>query len=85
MDRYMWLKYTTLLSTVCAALNINNRIIFFDGHDSNFDERALIYMGDQNTQPFVLKAGNDGNDLTNNNSPNEKQSLIKTIQRRTGF
>ena len=52
MDRYGCIKATAQLSTAWGASTIKNKIIFFDGNDSHFDDRALSYMGDQNIQPF---------------------------------
>ena len=48
----------TQFSTLCSASTINNKIIFFNEHDSHFGGRVLCYMEDQNIQPFVLKEGN---------------------------
>ena len=62
----------TQLSTVCSASTIKNQIILLDENDSHFDNGALRSMEDKNIQPFVLKAGDSGNDQTNDNRPNKK-------------
>ena len=72
MDIYGWLNAMTQLSDVCGASPVNNQIIFFDRHGSHFDGRALIHMEFQNIQPFVLKAGDYGNNHPNDNVTNSK-------------
>ena len=54
MDRYGWLKYMIQFSNVCGASPVNNKIIFFDGHDTHFNNCSLIHIYHQNTQPFTL-------------------------------
>ena len=41
MDRDRWLKAMTQFYNIWGASPINNQILFFGGHDSHFDERAL--------------------------------------------
>ena len=66
---------------VCIASPFNNQIIFFNGHDIHFDDRALVHMGRQNIRPFVLKAGDSVNDQTNDNGPNSKlKSLYNEVK-----
>ena len=72
MNRDGWLKSTTQLSNVCGDSSVNNQIIFFDGHDSHFDDRTLIHMELQNIQPFLLNAGNSTNNHPNDDFPNAK-------------
>ena len=71
-DKYRWIKATTQLSNVCGAYPVKNQIIFFDVHDSHFDDRALIHMEHQNIQPFILKAGDSIKDHPNGNGSNAK-------------
>ena len=55
--------------------------ILFDRHNNQFYERALMHMGRQNIQPFVLKAGDSVNDQPNNNGPNSKiKSLYNEVK-----
>ena len=68
MDIYGWIKSMTQLSNVCGTSPINNQIIFFDGHASHFNDRALKYMDQQNIQPFR----NYGNGQNNDIRPNAK-------------
>ena len=49
---------------------------FSDGHDSHFDECAIIHMECQNIQALVLKAGNATNDHINYNGPNSKLTYL---------
>ena len=72
MDRYGWLKSITQFSAVCVSSTINNQILFFDGHDSHFDDKTLNYMEDQWIQSFALKPVKSGNDHPNENGLNEK-------------
>ena len=72
MDRDGWLKSMTQFSNVCGASPVNNRILFFDGHDSHFDDCTQRQMKCKNTQPFVLKSGKYGNYQTNDNGTNAK-------------
>ena len=41
MERYGWLNYLNQFSNLCGASPVNNQILFFDGHNSHFDERSL--------------------------------------------
>ena len=60
------------LSNVYGTYPLNNQIIFFDGHHSHFDERALRHMEYQNIQPFILKSGDSTKYHSNDNLPNTK-------------
>ena len=82
MDRDGWLKSMTQLYTIYGGSPINNQIIFFSGHDINFDGRALCFMWYQNIQPFVLKSGNSGNNHINKNGPN---AILKSLYRGVKF
>ena len=62
----------TQFSTIFGASPISNKILFFDGHDSHFDDCALSFIEDHKIQPLVLKSGDSGNDHSNNNGPDEK-------------
>ena len=64
------------LYTVNGASTINNKIVFFDGHSSNFNDLTFSYMDDQNTKTFVLNSGEYGNDHLNKNGPNVKQESL---------
>ena len=44
MDRDGWLKAMIQFSNICGASLVNNQIIFFSGHYSHFDDRALIHI-----------------------------------------
>ena len=60
----------TQFSNICGASPVNNHILFFDGHDSHFDDRALTHMQSKNIQTSILKAGDSINDHPNDNGPN---------------
>ena len=70
MDRDGWIKATTQFSNICGASPVNNQILFFNGHDSHFDDRLLTQMQSKKIQPFILKAGDSINDQSNDNGPN---------------
>ena len=72
MDRDRWLKAMTQFSKICGASPVNNQILFFDGHNSNFDNHDLTKMQSKNIQPFVLKAGDYINKQPNDHRPNSK-------------
>ena len=55
MDIDGWLKSVTQLSNICVASPVNNQILFFNGHYTHVDCRALRHMDFRNIQPFVLK------------------------------
>ena len=72
MDRYECIKAMTQFSNVCGAYPFNNNITFFCGHDSHFDDCAIIHMEHRNIQPFILKAGDSVNNQPNDNGLNSK-------------
>ena len=49
MDVYGWLKKITQFSTVWGYSLIKNQILLFNGHGSQFDNRAFSFIEDQNT------------------------------------
>ena len=69
----------TQLSNVCGASPVNNQILFFDGHDSHFNNGTLRQMMCKNIQPFVLKYGNSTNDQPNENGPNSKLRSLYNV------
>ena len=62
----------TQFSNLCGASPVNNEILFFDGHNINFDVGALRQMVCKNKRPFFLKSGDSINDKPNDNVPNAK-------------
>ena len=60
----------TQLLKICSASPVKNQILFFDGHDSHFNDHALTQMQSKNIQTFILKAGDSINDQPNDNGPN---------------
>ena len=79
MDRDGWLKDMTQLSNICGASPFNNQILFFDGNDSHFDDRALTQMQIKNIQPFILRAGDSVKNHPNDNGPNSKLKALYNI------
>ena len=47
-------------------------MIFFDRYDSQFNERGLKHMENQNIQLLTLREGKSGNVQKNDNVPNDK-------------
>ena len=78
MDIDGWLKAMTQLYNICDASPVNNQIIFFNGHDSHFDDCSLIQIQGKKIQPFILKPGDSINDQPNGNGHNSK---IKALYR----
>ena len=72
MDRDGWMKAMSLLSKTCGSIKINPWVLFFDGHDSHFDDRATHILRSHHISPFILKAGDSTNDQPNDNGPNLK-------------
>ena len=40
MNRDVWMKATSLFNRTCGASKMNPQVLFFEGHDSHFDDRA---------------------------------------------
>ena len=70
MDRDVWAKAISIFSRTCGASKMNPQVLFFDSHDSHFDDRSTHIMRSHHISPFILKAGNSTNDQTNDNGPN---------------
>ena len=51
---------------------MNPQVLFFDVHDSHFNDRATHLLQYHHISPFILKAGNSKNDQPNDNGPNLK-------------
>ena len=49
---------------------MNPQVLFFDGHDSHFGDRATHLLRSHHISPFILKARNSTNDHPNDNGPN---------------
>ena len=72
MDRNGCMKAMSIFSRTCGASKINPQVLFFDGHDSHFDDRATHILRSHHISPFILKAGDSTNDQPNDNGPNLK-------------
>ena len=72
MDRYVWIKATSIFSRTCGASKLNSQVLFFDGHNSHFDKRATHLLRSHHISSFILKAGDSDNDQPNDNGPNLK-------------
>ena len=79
IDRDGWIKAMTQFSNKCDSSPVNNHILFFDGYDSHFDNRALTQIQIKNIHSFILKAGDSINDQTNDNGPNSKLKALYNI------
>ena len=66
----------TQFSNVCGASPVNNKILFFGGHDSHFDGRALRHTDYQEIQPFVPKVGDSTNNQPSDNGPHSKLNSL---------
>ena len=70
MDRDVWINSISLFSRTYGSSKMNFQFLFFDGHDSHFDDRATHILWSHQISPFILKAGNSTNDQPNDNGPN---------------
>ena len=69
----------TQFSNICGASPVNNKIIFFNGNDSHFDDRALTKIQRNNIHTFILKVGDSINNQPNDNGPNSKLKSLYNI------
>ena len=72
MDHDGWHKFMAHFTSMCCSSHLNPQVIFYYGHGSYFDDRALYIFCIQNIQYFILKAGDFVHDYPNNNSQNTK-------------
>ena len=70
MDRDGWMKAMSLFSSTYGSSKMKPQVLFFDGHDSHFDDRATYIMQSHHIYPFILKAGDSTNNQPNDNRPN---------------
>ena len=54
----------------CADLLLNPQVLFYDVHDSYFDDKALDILCKHKIQYFILESGDFVYDQPNNNVPN---------------
>ena len=72
MDINGWIKAMSLFSTTYGASKINPQVLFFDIHDSHFDDRDTHLLLSHHISPFILKACDSTNDQPNDNGPSLK-------------
>ena len=72
MDRDVWMKATMHFNIVCGANKINPQVLLYDVYDSHFYNRAIYILRPNHIKPFILKAGDSGNDQPNDNGPMSK-------------
>ena len=72
MDRDGWMKAMNLFSRTFGSSQMNPQVLFFDSHDSHFDDRATHILRSHHISPIILKAGDSTNDQPNDNGPNLK-------------
>ena len=65
IDMYVWMKEMSLFSRTYGASKLNPQVLFFDGHDSHFYDRATHLLRSHHISPFILKAGDSTNDQPN--------------------
>ena len=58
--------------TVCEENKLNPRVLFYDGHESHFDNRSTHILFFDHIKPLFLKLGDSGNYHPNDNRPNLK-------------
>ena len=69
------------LYNICGTSPVNNSILFFDGKNIHFDDRALTQMQSKKIYPFILKAGDSINNQPNENVPNSKMKALYNISK----
>ena len=72
MERYGRMKAMMHLKNVCVANNLNPQVLFYDFHDSQFDDRIVHILLSHHIRLFIIKAGDSGNIHTNDDVPNLK-------------
>ena len=73
------MKAMSLFSRTCGATKINPQVLFFDGHDSHLDDRAIHLLQSHHIYPFIFKAGDSTKDQPNDNGPNLKLKIFYGI------
>ena len=68
----VWMKATSLFSKTYGDRKLNPQVLFFDGHDSHFDDEATHLLRSNHISPFIIKAGDSTNNQWNVNDPNLK-------------
>ena len=51
MDRDGWFKAMVKLSNICGASPVSNQILFFNGHNSHFDNLSLTQTQSKKSSP----------------------------------
>ena len=69
MYRDGWHKSMDRFPSMCCSSPLNPQVLFYDGHDSHFDDMALDILCKNNIQYFIPKAGYSVHDQTNDNGP----------------
>ena len=57
---------------MCCLSPLNTQVLFYDDHDSHFDDRLLDIIRINHIQYFIIMEGDSVNDHTNNNGPKLK-------------
>ena len=70
MDCDGWHKSMSHFTSMCCSSPLNTQVLFYDGHDRHFYDRALDILSRHNIQYFILKAGDYLHDQPNHNGPN---------------
>ena len=81
MDRDVWMKAMSLFSSTCGSIKMKPQVLFFDGHDSHFDDRATHILQSHHISPFIIKSGDSTNDQPNDNGPNCMLKIYYSIAR----
>ena len=64
------MKAMSLFSRTYGASKINPQVLFFDGHDSHFDDRDTHLLLSHHISPFIFNSGDSTNNQPNDNGPN---------------
>ena len=69
MDRDGWQKPMAHFASMCCSSPLNLQVLFYNGHDNHFDDRALNIPRRHNIQYFILKTDDSVHDQSNDNGP----------------
>ena len=72
MDRDDWHKSMSHFPSICCSSPLNLQVLFYDGHDNHFNDRALDIICIQNIESFIFKSGSSVHEQPKNNG----QTLI---------
>ena len=68
---------------MCCSSTLNTEVLFYDIHDSYFDDSALKILRSNHIESFILKAGEYVNEQSNDNGQKLKINNVHVNERMT--